>query len=386
MNMKLIYVTNGRIPTEKAYGLQTVSMCQAFVGAGAPVTLVIPRRKNSIAESLFDYYGVEKNFGVSYIPIIDAIGWGRRFGFWVTRLSYAVALLFSLKLRKQPDTVIFTRDLIAAVLLKLRGHRVFYDMHGFPYKFLWFWKKACQMMEGMVCTNQWKIEQCKKIFKIHESKLCLARNGFTNDQASSQTLSTARREVALPPDKEVVVYAGHLQDWKGVDVLAKAAQKLSNILFVFVGGTADEITRFKARNLPLSKNVVMKGQRPHQEIPTYLQAADVVVLPNSARSENFRFAVYSQYDTSPLKLFEYMASRRPIVASALPSIKEILNESNAVLVEPDNPNALVDGIRKVLSNPDLKAKLETRAWQDVQQYSWANRAFSILDFIESQKV
>lgn len=241
-------------------------------------------------------------------------------------------------------------------------------------------------MDGITCTNQWKIEQCKKIFKIQKKNLHLARNGFDNTHMSSKTSAAVRSQVALPQDKEIIVYTGHLQDWKGVDVLARAAQKLSDFIFIFVGGTADEIAQFVARNSPLANNVVMKGQKPHQEIPNYLQAADVLVLPNSAQAENPRFAVYSQYDTSPLKLFEYMESRRLIVASALPSIKEILNDSNAILVEPDNPEALANGIKKILARPDLKAKLEKQAWEDVQQYSWTNRASSILDFMGEKKV
>lgn len=383
--MRLIYVTNSRIPTEKAYGLQTVAMCGAFASVGADAVLVIPKRKhNPIIEDLFAYYGMRRNFKTAYMPIIDAIGIGRRFGFWVTRISYALNLLFSPKLRRTPNTVIFTRDLIGAVLLKIRGHRVFYDMHGFPYRFLWFWKKACQMMDGIICTNQWKMEQCKRVFGIPEERLRLARNGFDSLRRSAKTKSASQIQTGLPAEKKLVVYAGHLHDWKGVDVLAQTARHVPDSVFIFVGGSADEIARFKKRNPEMPDNVILKGQRPHSEIPAYLASADVLVLPNSARARDPRFAVYSTYDTSPLKLFEYMDSRRPIVASALPSIKEILNESNAMLVEPDNSEALARGIKRVLSDDAFADSLQKRAWQDVQEYSWTNRARSILDFVQSR--
>lgn len=379
--MQIVYVTNGRIPTEKAYGLQTVSMCQAFVQLGLEVTLIVPRRHNIISQDLFSYYNLERSFAVKYMAIIDAIGRGRRFGFFLTRLSYALVLLFLADLRRRPDVVIFTRDLISAVLLKLRGHSVFYDMHGFPYKWLWFWKKACLKMDGIVCTNQWKMGQCRAIFGISSKKLLLARNGYDAHLfAAPLAKTTARKQLGLPQGKQLVVYTGHLYDWKGVDTLAQAAALLPEILFLFVGGSASDVQMFRQR-YARAANIIVLGQKPHQDIPRHLQVADVLALPNSARSANPRFSIYSRYDTSPLKLFEYMSAKRPVVASNLPSISEILNENNALLVEPDNPAALADGIKTVLANPHLAEKIREQAWRDVQEYSWEKRARLIVNFI-----
>jgi glycosyltransferase involved in cell wall biosynthesis len=81
-------------------------------------------------------------------------------------------------------------------------------------------------------------------------------------------------------------------------------------------------------------------------------------------------------------MFEYMASQRPIVASDLPSIREILNENNAVLIQPDNPKALAKGIESILKNPDFSAKISAQAYKDVQDYSWQKRTEKILEFIK----
>jgi glycosyltransferase involved in cell wall biosynthesis len=82
-----------------------------------------------------------------------------------------------------------------------------------------------------------------------------------------------------------------------------------------------------------------------------------------------------------MKMFEYMASQRPIVASDLPSIREILNENNAILVQPDNPEALAEGIKKVTEDQVMAQEIALRAFQDVKAYTWANRAAKILKFI-----
>ena len=173
-------------------------------------------------------------------------------------------------------------------------------------------------------------------------------------------------------DKKIILYTGHLYKWKGVDTLLKVAQdfQFPNALFVFVGGTKEDIKSFKekAKNLD---NVMIVGHKLYTEIPYWLKAADVLVLPNSGRQD------ISKHWTSPLKVFEYMASRRPIVASDLPSIREILNEENAILVEPDNPQALSSGILEALKNKQLSDKISSRAFEDVKQYSWDKRAEKI---------
>jgi len=152
-----------------------------------------------------------------------------------------------------------------------------------------------------------------------------------------------------------------------------------NYLLYVVGGTPKDISDFKefisTNRIP---NVIVTGYVSPKLIPKYLAAADVLVLPNTSEE------AISRLYTSPLKLFEYMAARRPIVASDLPSVREILNEENAILVRSDNPKALADGIQKVLTNEELSKKLAENAFKEVQRYSWEKRAEKILEFIDEK--
>ena len=85
-----------------------------------------------------------------------------------------------------------------------------------------------------------------------------------------------------------------------------------------------------------------------------------------------------------MKLFEYMAAGRAIIASNLPSIREILeSERNAVLVEPDEPRLLAEGIKRIISDPALYKRISDEAYKDSKLYTWLNRAHSIVSFIKA---
>jgi glycosyltransferase involved in cell wall biosynthesis len=117
-----------------------------------------------------------------------------------------------------------------------------------------------------------------------------------------------------------------------------------------------------------ASRVTFTGLIPPAEVQARLRDADVLLLPNPASAISTSF-------TSPLKLFEYMAAGRPIVASDLPSLREVLrDEENALLVEPGSARALVAGIQRLRNDAALGARLARQARRDVEQFTWARRA------------
>jgi len=169
-----------------------------------------------------------------------------------------------------------------------------------------------------------------------------------------------------------VAYAGHLYAWKGVDVLLEALARLPDVRGLIVGGHRAEPdlarTQSLAERLGLGERVTFTGLVEPARVPDLLSQADVLVLPNTASAISTRF-------TSPLKLFEYMAARRPIVASDLPSIREILRDGeNALLVSAGNADALAAAIDRLLADRDLAARLARAAFDEVPLYSWERRA------------
>lgn len=378
--MKLLYIANARIPTEKAHGLHIVKMCEALAGHGAAVTLVLPQRKNTITENVFSYYKIKNNFKIQYLPIVDLTDAGF-LGYWLTQIFFSWKLLISHY--NKDEYVVITRDELSGWIMRKMGFRVFYDMHGFPVNWLYLWKVVMKKMTGIICTNEWKMRQLHEHFAISQEYMLLARNGFDkNEFLIDISKFDARKKIGLPLERKIIMYTGHLYDWKGVDVLAEAAGYLEQALVVFVGGTSQDIKNFTKRHKN-GRNLLILGQKSHSEIPFYLNAADVLVLPNSRESSNPRAVPYSIYDTSPIKLFEYMASNRPIVASDLPSIREILNEDMATFFKADNSNDLAEKINRVLNQPSDAERRASQALEFVQQYTWEKRAESILKFIDN---
>ena len=118
------------------------------------------------------------------------------------------------------------------------------------------------------------------------------------------------------------------------------------------------------------------GQVPPSEVPQLLRKADVLALPNPA-------SAISTFYTSPLKLFEYMAAGRPIVASDLPAIREVLrHEVTALLVPPGDPGALAASVQRLASDPSLGPALARAASAAVVDYSWERRAGRIETLLE----
>jgi glycosyltransferase involved in cell wall biosynthesis len=271
--------------------------------------------------------------------------------------------------------------------LSFLGRPVFFEAHDAPRRLLRLWSFMLKKMTGIISQNKWKVDFFHKRLGVGISKIFAYPNGFDpRDFSHIVSKDWAREQLNLPRNVLIILYAGHLYSWKGADTLLKTARRFSeekspipglfrnNLLFIFVGGTEEDIGRFRKESADL-KNVMVAGRRPHREIPLWLFSADILVLPNSAKSEE------SVWATSPIKLFEYMAAGRPIIASDLPSIRENVSEKEVLFVRPDDPEAIKNGILKIISDPDRARRLAENSKIKSAEFTWQNRAEAILNWI-----
>lgn len=179
-------------------------------------------------------------------------------------------------------------------------------------------------------------------------------------------------------NKKIILYAGWISALHGVLYLVKAMEiintKFKDVMLVIVGfgPLKTLIEKYVEKNQ--IKNVVFTGKVPHEEITKYYSIADVLVIPHVR---------CMQTELNPTtKLFEYLAAGKPIVSSNLKPIADVVGE-NAVLVEPENPQAFADGILTLLNNEDLAKKMGENGKKIVHNYSWEESAKKIYEAYEN---
>lgn len=381
---KIIYVTSVRLPTEKAHGLATVKMCEAFVDNGYDVDVIVPRLWRRERRDVFEYYNVKNTFKVFKIVCVDLIPFGifEKASFLIQSVSFSiVSIIFVIvKYGKRMRNFIFlSHDYIPLYFMTFLPVKIFYDIHHFPGN-NFMYRRVMKRSFGFAVQTKWKIMSLHEKFGISFDKVVYWPNGTDIENFNiGMSINEARAEVGIPLDKKVVMYTGQLFAWKGVDTLMRSVKMLPKDVRIYViGGSEKDVENCKKEiNETADERIIFVPFQQHSKIPLWLRAADVLVLPNTGKQK------VSLFYTSPMKLFEYIAARKPITASAIPSIMEILNDTNSVLVEPDDPGSLARGINKIFDNKEFAERIAEKAFVDSKKYTWSERARKITQYFEN---
>jgi glycosyltransferase involved in cell wall biosynthesis len=305
---------------------------------------------------------------------------------WTALPSFVHAFVWSgfvtaLAYREKADFY-FVREPMIAWWLGRRGLPTVLEMHDIPRgieRTLIRWvSQQCSVKLIVAVTEYLRVDLVKQ-FGISPEKTLTLHDSVELERFNFPiTKELARENLGLTPNTNLVVYTGKLSTEKGIDTLLNAASILKDVQIIIVGsGTEyDNKKWLKFVDEIGANNVNFMGFAPPYEIPLYLKSADILVLPQSSKT------THSTYYTSPLKLFEYMASERPITASRLPVLQEILvDEQNALLYTADDPVALAEAVKRLIADVQLCKKLSEQASKDVQHYTWIHRAARILQFM-----
>jgi len=195
----------------------------------------------------------------------------------------------------------------------------------------------------------------------------------------------ARSQLGLPPNP-LITFVGNIAPWQGLRVLLEALVRLQSdhpdVRLAIIGdGPMRGTLETASRTLGLGTTVSFLGAVEHEIVPLYIGASDVCVV-TSTRAMNERVG------RSPIKLYEYMASGRVVVASDVPGVHEVLEKSQGgLLVPPDSPEALTRAISWLLENPrDAEAMGERGRSYAVTHCSWRRTAESIAMILENASI
>jgi glycosyltransferase involved in cell wall biosynthesis len=379
---RLVYLSETWFPSRRTNSIQTMHMCAGFAAAGADVTLVHPRHDGEppegFAGDVLGFYGVPGSFEQHRLEHVTTQRVARlgRAGIAPRAVSVG-ACLTALARDRQRDTIVYSRShLVVRLALELRralGPRcriraVVGEVHDAPPSESA--ARALARADGVVVISRalgdWLVERWPQL----EDRIWVEHDGADVDALKRRQMdvAAAREALGMATAGPVVTYTGRVNAAKGAEVLLAAAGELGDVSarVVLVGKVYDE-------SYLSHPGATFTGFVAPSEVPLHLAAADILVMPST---EDLQYAAF----TSPLKLFEYMASGRPLVASGLGSVREVLeHERNALLFPPGDAAALAAAIRRLHGDPALARRLADQAQIDVEQYSWVRRAERILE-------
>ena len=268
----------------------------------------------------------------------------------------------------------------AMVLAELFGTLHIYDMHSslpnqlrnFNFWGIQIFVHFFTLLEKLV------IHQCDAVITIDNDLFALVQkikpnvsrikidnlalwNGF--DQDHEEQLSKMRKDLQIN-GKIPIVYTGSFEQYQGLELLLESADIVrrtnSDIYFILVGGHSYQIERLQklTRKKRLENQVRFIGIVPPDEVTLYLMLAEVLISPRLDGT------------SVPLKIYSYLQSGKPIIATKLPTHTQILNEETAVLVEPTK-ESIAEGILKLLNEPQIGKNLGQNGKNYVEErYSW----------------
>ena len=372
--MRIAAITNSRLPSLTANSIQAMKVCQALMQLGHDVRIFAPRETDIVSpDALREHYGL--------------------------RLSPDLELLPSIKQFKRLDLVLhaqsgarqFSADLIytwlpqSAVMALWRGCPVILEMHADVTGHLgtwwlrWFWKASGRKRMTVTTQALRKALERSTGFGFENEAVIIAPNGVDLEKYENlPDPSSARRRLNLK-DGLTLGFTGHIYPGRGADLLFDLARQMPQINFLWVGGTPELVSYWQSRLGDAQlRNVTMTGFIEHRRIPLYQAAADILLMPYG-RSISASSGQDIAEVINPMKMFEYMASARAIASADLPVIREVLNERNAVFCEPGNVNEWKSVIESLLADEKRRTALGAQAREDVERYTWTERARHILD-------
>ncbi|WP_410508082.1 glycosyltransferase family 4 protein [Methanosarcina hadiensis] len=231
-------------------------------------------------------------------------------------------------------------------------------------------KKALGFSDKIIAVTPGIKANLESAYQIPGDKITVVPNGANTSLFRPLDQEECRKNLGLDLKSPYICFVGNLAPWQGVEYLVKAAPSIlsryPDCRFLIVGdGVMKNELISLSREFGIENRFVFTGVVPYDRVPVYINASNVCTAP-------FILARNAKIGLSPLKLYEYMACGKPVVASAINGVGDALEASKGGLsVPPENPGALAEAISELLENQDLRASMGSKSLSYVtENYSW----------------
>ena len=370
--LRILYVSASYVPSRRASSMHVMNMCAALAALGHDVALIAkqsrearPRDATGAALDAHAFYRVPPVFRLDTLARPARRGGG---------LVYAAAMARRLLAARGKVDLVYSRDLGGAALAAALGIPFVFELHYVPPA---RWHHAVMHRLGAAWRGVVVISEA---LRRDLTAAGLVPPGVpivvAHDACDAAFGRAPRAELAAPPR---IGYAGNLYRGRGVELVLDVARRMPACRFELAGGSEADLARIRGEGVP--DNVVLHGFVPPARLAEIYAGFDVVLLPHPRSGVRGATGAsdISRW-TSPMKMFEYMASGVPIVASDLPVLGEVLGDGvNALIAPADDAAAWQRAIERLLGDAALRVRLATRAQHDLRRHhTWHARAARIL--------
>lgn len=368
---RLIYISPSVIPSRSANSIHVLNQCNALAKYSAEVILFCASMNEQREPNIITkFYGIELDKKLTikqiYVRSVKAL-----------QIKIAIMALYYVIKRNRDNNLIISRNLYMSFLLTILGFYHVFETHGPETDWI---KKFAQNIimrrNKVICISQRLSDilklQCNTDLDI--KVLHDAASNFEKVDVSHHLSSKSRFKVG---------YFGHLYPGRGVQIIEGLARQSPEIDFYVAGGDDTSITRLRQK--VSSTNLKVVGYLRYNEARSLMCVMDVLLMPYqhkvSIGIENSDTAQWM----SPLKMFEYLSSNKPIISSNLPVLEEVLKDKkNALLVECDDLFGWAKALQALCDNSHLRYKLATNAYQlYLRHHTWSERAREIISFAKN---
>jgi glycosyltransferase involved in cell wall biosynthesis len=274
--------------------------------------------------------------------------------------------------------VVYSRNLSILWLASLFGKKIVWEMHdGISGANLKFFNKLFKKLKIVAISdglNKYLINE----YNFNKDNILIAHDGVfleNYDELRKTDKSILRKDLNLLENRTIVMHTGSLYKGRGAELFEVIIKNFPELYFVQVGGNTENIIAWKEYYREYN-NILFIGHQNNDNLIKYQMSADLLFLPMTKNSPIW-------WCTSPMKVFEYMATSIPILGSNVGSVGEVISKRNSIIFNPEDEQTIIGGVKYFLANKEEAEKLANHALEDIEnKYRWDLRVENIIRFIK----